>query len=335
MLALNNQKHCLRLIAHLMSISLTAVFLVVCLTASSSVAAKTWASAIEEAESQSELLWEEARKRGALPLGTAFNEYGIAENKCAILGRILDRGEFITKLEYHDIENPKSKMSEGEILNMQIDAVWLANWAHTAKHLLKLSVHEQISIWNLDCVGSFEIPESARIEETNPTAKFRIDGTTLYVLGDIESGFAESLAAIVASNPTINTIALGSAGGSVYDALKAGQMIRALGINTTLANNCYSACPLVFLGGVSRIIWSPYPKLGFHQMYMRNGRAVQPIAPEYDVIREYVRAMGVNERFVIAAMFAAQPNDMFTPDMLALCDNNVATGVQRLCISKH
>jgi len=34
---------------------------------------------------------------------------------------------------------------------------------------------------------------------------------------------------------------------------------------TLFADGC-SACPLIFLGGVECTIWSPYPRLGFHQV---------------------------------------------------------------------
>lgn len=298
--------------------------------------AKTWSEAIEEVEARSEFLFDEARLRGygGSWLGTAMNELGVEQHSCAILGRLLGRQEFVIELERFHVTEPKPEMTEDEITSMMISARMLENWAFTARRLLELSRDEQIAIWNLDCVGSLGIPLVAQIEETRPAAKFRQEGNTLYVLGDIENGFAEELAAVVASNPAIETVALGSGGGSVYDALRAGQMIRALGLDTTLANNCYSACPLVFLGGVRRTIWSPYPVLGFHQMYTLSGGSLSPLAPEYDLIRGYVGEMGANPRFVVAAMFAAGPNDMFEPDLQVLCDNNVVTWVQRLCFGR-
>ena len=77
------------------------------------------------------------------------------------------------------------------------------------------------------------------------------------MLGDITAGFAEGLARALAENAKIETVALGSAGGSLVDALKAGRMIRALGLNTTLWSNCYSACTIVFLGGERRRFGRP------------------------------------------------------------------------------
>jgi hypothetical protein len=316
-----------------MRLLFVTTFFLFLLGISSHAEARSWREMIEEAEARSDFLFEEASKRGygAERLGTAYNEIGADHHTCAILGRLLDRKAFVIELERFEVTEPRNKMSESDIVDMLVSARMLENWASIARYLLDLSKDDQIAIWNLDCVDKFGIPITAGIKESRPESKFRSDGNVLFVLGNIESGFAETFAEVIASNPEIDTVALGSAGGSVYDALKAGQMIRALRLDTTLANNCYSACPLVFLGGVNRTIWSPYSVLGFHQMYTLNGGALSPTAPEYEVIMEYVQAMGANEKFVVAAMFAASPDEMFKPELQVLCDNKVATWVQRLC----
>ncbi len=51
---------------------------------------------------------------------------------------------------------------------------------------------------------------------------------------------------------------LGSGGGYIDEAMKAGAYIRRKGLDTTLYNNCDSACPLVVMAGVERLNWSPY-----------------------------------------------------------------------------
>lgn len=308
---------------------------IIFISSTQSVEGKSLQDKIEDAETYSNFLYSEAAKHGygASWLGTAYNELGIPEISCAILGQILDRKEYVSELDSFEVAEPSSNMSEEELMSLLVSARWLENWAYTAKRIISLSKAEQVATWNLDCIGNFEIPSRARIRDLIAKTKFRIDGSTLFILGDIETGFAEDFAKMLASKSEIETVALGSSGGSVYDALKAGMMIRALNLNTTLSNNCYSACPLVFLGGVSRTIWSPYPALGFHQMYVGNGLPLSPLASEYNTIREYVRRMGANDKFVVAAMFAAQPNAMFVPKLQELCDNNVATGVQRVCVS--
>lgn len=299
----------------------------------SSASAKPWADAISDVEARSSYLFDQASLRGfgAHWLGTLVNELGVEQHKCAILGRMLGQQRYILDLEEFNVVEPVDNMSEEEIFELLMSARMLENWAYTARRLVAFSEDKRTTTWNLDCVGSFNIPLFAAMEEATPEAKFSVDGDVLYVLGDIELGFAEKIAAFVAANPDIKTVALGSAGGSVFDAIKAGQMIRALGLNTTLTNNCYSACPLVFLGGVKRTIWSPYPRLGFHQMYIMNGIAVQPMDERYQMIKEYSSIMGVDPKFLISAMFAAAPSDMYEPELRALCDSNVVTWIQRLC----
>ena len=67
----------------------------------------------------------------------------------------------------------------------------------------------------------------------------------------------------------------GSGGGYIDEAMKAGAYIRRKELGTTLYINCDSACPLVFMAGVERLNWSPYPKLGFHQIYTPDGQAAR------------------------------------------------------------
>lgn len=318
-----------------MKLFYSLLFFTLALWGSSPALAKPWEETIADVEAQAEFLFEQAELRGFGPhwLGTAMNEIGVDQHECSILGRLLDQHEFIQELEVFEVAEPKEDMSEDEIFEMLISARMLENWAYTARRILDLSEDNQKAMWNLDCVGSHDIPATAYVAETKREAKFRVQGDVLYVLGDIVPGFSEDFAAQIASNPNIDTVALGSAGGSVYDALKAGQMIRTLGLNTMLSNNCYSACPLVFLGGVKRMIWSPYPTLGFHQMYTSNGDAASPVDSGYKAIKEYVVSMGAEPKFVVSAMFAAAPSDMFEPTLQSLCDSSVATWVQRMCRS--
>lgn len=296
--------------------------------------AKSWIAAAEEIELKSSALWEYADQHGAGNLGTMYNEIDIPKHECAILGRMLEKVEDIAHLEEFEIPEVQDYLTESEAHSVKVVAHSLSNWAYTVRRLLKLSAAEQITLWNLSCVGEMDIPTSAYIQEITPSAKFRVVNDVLYVLGNIENGFANDLAKQIANNNNIQTIALGSAGGSVTDALEAGRMIRALKLDTTLTANCYSACPLVFLGGVRRTIWSPYPKIGFHRMYWSNGVAVAPGDDLYNEISNYAFQMDANARFVLASMFSAEPDDMFVPDENILCKNNVATWVQRLCFGE-
>ena len=141
------------------------------------------------------------------------------------------------------------------------------------------------------------------------------DGNVLQILGEIEAGFAQKLRKAIAENPSVKTVSLGSAGGSVYEALEAGRFIRKSGLSTTLWNNCYSACPLVFAGGKDRTIWSPYPSLGFHKVYAKTG-AVPVTSQVYRDIQIYLLDMGIAPGFFIGNMIKAEPEEIYLVPVL-------------------
>lgn len=262
--------------------------------------------------------------------GTTHNEYWWKESTCSVLGRLLNQTEYIGPLEIF-WEHAEHEITPGNLEELIYEARAFENWASAARKFVKMPANEWGTIWNLDCVGQFNIPEQAAVPESKSRATFRNEGQVLYVMGDIEPGFAEEFATEIAANPQVSEIALGSSGGSVLDAILAGQMIRALGLNTSLSNNCYSACSLVFLGGVDRTIWSPYPELGLHQIYTPTGDRIPPTDPRYLELKEYIETMGVDSKYVLAAMFSAGPTEMHISDLQSLCRSRVATWIQRQC----
>ncbi len=210
----------------------------------------------------------------------------------------------------------------------------LSNWVFVAKRTLEMSEFERSQEWNLDSVGRMGIPTTAYIYLFESAAHFRIDGSDLHVLGDIERGLASELNEFLNLNPSVKRIVLGSGGGNVAEALQAGLSIRKRGLDTTLSSNCYSACPLVFLGGARRTIWSPYPKLGFHQMSHPDGTPVRTSDRLYSAMEDYAVVMGVDPNFLLASMLRASPTEMFEPDGDELCRAAAATWIQRWCSSE-
>lgn len=283
-----------------------------------------------EAEREAKFFFEEARKRNAYALGSALSTLDIQKHTCKVLSLLLGKARYTSHFKGDRPPKLMPRMSQQELEEVQIYALSKQHFAEAAQHVLVASEKERILRWNLQCVGHEKISSEAAIETSNTAAVFHVEGTNLRVLGNIETGFAETLAKAVADNPEIQTISLGSAGGSVADAIKAGAMIRTLGLSTELWNNCYSACVLVFLGGVKRAIWSPYPDLGFHQASIY-GKDLFPGSPLYQTLSQYVAAMGANPKFVISSMFAATSEQMFVPKLDALCRNGVVTWVQRTC----
>lgn len=291
----------------------------------------SWGAAIEAVEEKADEYWNYGAQHGAeTNLGTGVNELDIPRHECAILGRMLEKIELIAHLE--EMEQPEltEDMSEEEIQDLMYLSLSLNNWAHTAKRLLKLSETEKKQVWNLNCVGRMEIPSSASFELEDGGATFRQDGDTLFVLGDIELDFSTQLRQWLTAHPETKVVILGSGGGNVREAILAGAEIRSRGLDTTLNQNCYSACPLVFLGGRNRTIWSPYPTLGFHQVSI-NGEPIPLDSEIYELIAGYTAEMGADPRFIIASMFAALPDEMFEPDLDSLCASNVTTWIQRVC----
>lgn len=311
---------------------LSAIFALALSLQVSPLAAKGWEEAIAEVEARSERLWTFGLQHGASgSLGTALNELDANRHECAISGRLLGLEEKIQHLEYMPEPELSEDMTEDQLYEVMVYSHSLENWVIAAKRLTSLPINEVGEIWNLNCVGKLKIDSSAFVESSVGRARFKQDGSRTYVLGDIEVGFSDELDAWLNMHPETTEVVLGSGGGSVRDAVMAGISIRKRGLGTTLSDSCYSACPLVFFGGVRRTIWSPYPSLGFHQVYTGDGDPLPESSEVYQMIFEYSNLMGVNGGFVVKSMNSAPPSDMFEPHPDDLCAAHVTTWVQRIC----
>lgn len=290
----------------------------------------SWDNAIEAVETKADELWSLAETRGLQSrfLGTGFNELHVREHSCAILGRMLEKPETIVVAE----RSTEFNLGQADEHETALAAHSLDNWVHNAKRLKALSRDRRVEEWNLDCVGRFGIPDTEFVARENDDTFFdlRQEGRILQVLGDVDIGFASQLKKALTQNPTVSTVALGSGGGRVMEAIEAGLFIRELGLETTLWNGCYSACTLVFLGGVERKIWSPYPTLHFHQVSSDSG-AVPFDHSIYSLIFDYSAAMGADPSAVLKYMYSASPDRFFEPSLDDLCSHRLASWVQRLC----
>lgn len=269
-----------------------------------------------------------------LHVGTMYNEIDIPEHSCFVLGSLLGQQNFVKHLEVKYQPNYTSRTSKNAH-NLRVMAISLDNFSNVAIDILAMPYGERVIEWNLDCVGNYRIPKNRWIGEGKEKTFVRItnQGKVLQILGAIETGFSDKIISAIKNNPDVETISLGSGGGSVYEALKAGRYIRSLGLETTLWNNCYSACPLVFIGGETRTIWSPFPSLGLHQVYTING-AVPFDSEVYVDIYKYLDEMGVDSKFIVTNMWKAAPNKINTIQTDAnLCRTKIATWVQRWCSS--
>ncbi|MCE7027048.1 hypothetical protein [Jiella avicenniae] len=286
-----------------------------------------WKAEIAKAQEEADRLWDVMRAKGTFALGTAVNEVDVDIHTCHILSIMLGKNH-LTPLLVAPLDPPQPDDEPGFAEGVEGNS--RSNWANLAKTFLGESQVERVRAWNLDCVGKFGITGRDFIREENGRALVAVDGDAIRVLGNVEPGFFEELKAAVEANPAVTRVVLGSAGGGVGDAVEAGRYIRARGLDTELYNDCRSACSLVFLGGVERRIWSPYPQLGFHRI-SSDGVAIPDYSEIYDLVRAYADDLGADGSAVVAFMKTAGVREMHHPEMDELCAANVATAVQRVC----
>lgn len=267
-------------------------------------------------------------------IGTIYNEIDSREHACFILGGLLDRVKEASPTRI-DFKPDYSVLTPDNANDLRIMSNSIDNFLGHAEGILSKSRDERILQWNLDCVGQLDIPKSAFIEQTGKSTFYVVknEGHVLQVLGDIEEGYAQKIIDAINVNPNVRSVALGSGGGYVYEAMRAGLFIRSKGLETVLWNGCYSACPLVFMGGTQRENWSPYPVLGFHQVYDQTGKASPKDDQVYKDIYQYLVRMDVEPRYVIQKMWSAPPHDMALVEGgdEDPCTANVFTWVQRGC----
>ncbi|WP_282078637.1 hypothetical protein [Epibacterium ulvae] len=289
----------------------------------------SWNTAIQRVERSSKEYFDYAVDVGGTSwAGSAYNGYQFDRHLCAIVGRMLEQVEAIKEIENLDYP-PMNATSDAH--DLLVFSISLENWTIAARRAVDMNRDERINVWNLDCVGEMGIPANLFMESAQPNAAFDLSGQTLLVYGDIEEGFFDRLKSQLDANPQILEIALGSGGGSVRDALLSGYEIRRRGLSTTIYGNCFSACPLVFMGGETRVLWASPSRLGFHQIYTGDGKALPVEDPIYSLTTQYMAAMGVNPQVIIPWMLSARPDEMFEPEVSDLCAPGVATFVQRVC----
>jgi hypothetical protein len=268
--------------------------------------------------------------------GTMYNNgFRYSESLCGILGELLGLSAFTSHL-YEVQLLPLDESTEPH--DALVFSIYLGSWVGAARRSLEQTDSQRISTWNLDCRGMFGIPFSVGLPNTSPEAEFSLQeeplegyGDTLLVYGDIEFGFFERFVQELNRHDDLAWVSLGSAGGSVRDAMLAGLEIRRRGIGTRIHGNCMSACPIVYLGGQEREMWPSTYRLGFHQVANERGEAIPFDDPTYQVLISYAQQMGADGSTIVAWMQSASPDDMYIPDPRDWCAPRVATYVQRIC----
>lgn len=143
-------------------------------------------------------------------------------------------------------------------------------------------------------------------------------GKTLLLEGAIEDGDAARLIKDIAALRIAPTrVLLNSPGGVVRDALELGRYFRAEGLDTALRDGdiCYSACPYLLAGGVSRDI-PEGSSVGVHQHYFGQNTllpafvAVEDIQRGQGEVMTYLDDMGIDP-LVMRHALVTPPNEIY------------------------
>jgi hypothetical protein len=148
------------------------------------------------------------------------------------------------------------------------------------------------------------------------------DGKMLEFSGGITFGVAREMEGFLDATSGVETVWLNSSGGHTLEAQKMSDIIKARGLSTLVAQDCLSACTIVFLGGKERYLLSS-ARLGFHQTAFRG----MTTAERLDVITQEVERL---QRFGLSKAFAERANDappsgMWYPDKEELLREHVVT----------
>lgn len=114
-----------------------------------------------------------------------------------------------------------------------------------------------------------------------------------------------------------NIVILDSPGGSLNDGLEIAQTIRDLGLTTAVpaTGGCYSACALIWVAGVKRVM-SRSAHIGFHAAYFRDHGIAKETGVGNARVGAFLTRIGLPESAVIY-MTVATPDDSapLTPEV--------------------
>lgn len=158
---------------------------------------------------------------------------------------------------------------------------------------------------------------------------FEIIDETLRLTGAIKGGDSERFATYLQENGDLpKTVSLHSPGGSVRDALAIGRMVRGRNFDTQIVADavCFSACPYVFMGGVSREV-AEDGALGVHQHYFEEDTilpawlAVSDIQRGQAEVMVFLDEMGIDP-MVMQHALATPPDAIYVllPEQLTTYD---------------
>ena len=140
--------------------------------------------------------------------------------------------------------------------------------------------------------------------ETSP------DGRTINLDGTIGLGSVDKLQKVIDDSPDATTLILNSDGGREAEAQELALRVRQRHLNTTVQEECLSACTFVFLAGAKRDV-EDGADLGFHQP-TADGLTADEKKIMVQQMVEYYRSLGLREWF-IDHIVATPPEGMWYP----------------------
>ncbi|MEJ8562946.1 alpha/beta hydrolase [Yoonia sp. GPGPB17] len=148
------------------------------------------------------------------------------------------------------------------------------------------------------------------------TTKFRVEGTQLFMEGEINSKTLGQFEEIYAANPQIETLVELNVPGSIDDdtMIALAYRVRELGLNTHLTDTSeiYSGGVDLFLAGVERTM-EPAAIVGVHSWSdgFKDAADFPRHAPEHEQNRLYIERMLGDDAFYWFTIYAAPADDIY------------------------
>lgn len=150
------------------------------------------------------------------------------------------------------------------------------------------------------------------------------DARTLIIDGALGIDAATRVKDALDAHPEVRTVAMGGPGGRVGPAYQIYRLIATRRLETRAEGACFSACTIMFLGGVRRTL-APFSYLGFHRLQFP-GMDEAELGEANRQLRDFmiVRA-GINVAFVSKVM-DTPPESIWVPSFKELLEAGVIHG---------
>lgn len=260
-------------------------------------------------------------------IASHYRNIDTKEQSCAALADLLGVGPDAIADAVH-LKPDEGSNSADELM---LYALSLRSYVRAARAVLQDEEFTWRYRWNLNCSGVYNSEKLFLIKDDPPfSVSISEDGLTLRVIGNIKPGLFDAIAKRLAIHNRIRVVELGSMGGLTYEGLKIGRMLRQRKITTVVANNCYSSCALIFLGGERRIVPAPYWSLGFHRA-SSDGMPLWDGDEVYEKIKLYVDEMISDGTGIVNSSLTPIGLNFYRPSRQEMCDRSIATTVESVC----